>query len=232
MNATVESNLMETALAQRAMALVHKFGKELFWIRSWADRLEREAAGNRTAARRARAIRELSEEMCESANGFLTDSKLGLAPKHSRLDAVVRRAVLTVERTHGTDRIDCVLNPELSGCGVDERLMDVLVILLDNALHASPSDRSVHLTCNSDPALRLLVIDQGVGMTPAVLEACWELGFSTRPEEGGHGVGLTTARNLMAAMGGHLAIESQPGVGTIATVWLSANELSESPRSS
>lgn len=61
--------------------------------------------------------------------------------------------------------------------------------------------------------LILEVIDNGVGMPPAVLKKAAEPFFSTRA--GSHvGLGLTGCAEMVRALGGRFKIESQEGLGT------------------
>ena len=64
------------------------------------------------------------------------------------------------------------------------------------------------------------VADEGVGMTPDVLERISEPFFSTRLESGGLGLGLSICRSIVKGHRGTLAFESDVGKGTLAIVRL------------
>jgi signal transduction histidine kinase len=55
-------------------------------------------------------------------------------------------------------------------------------------------------------------------MSEDVLKFAFEPGFSTRREVGGLGVGLSVSREIIEALGGSIAIASQPGIGTRVTL--------------
>lgn len=79
--------------------------------------------------------------------------------------------------------------------------------------------------------LRLSVADTGVGMDAATLARVTEPFFTTKPQGQGTGLGLAMAKGFAEQSGGGLVIESMPGRGTIATIWLPQSTAADcSPR--
>ena len=74
------------------------------------------------------------------------------------------------------------------------------------------------------------VEDRGEGMSGEQLRRAVEPYFTTRGAEGAAGMGLSVSHGLVQAMGGRLELDSAPGQGTRARVWLPAAELSGRPR--
>jgi two-component system sensor histidine kinase BaeS len=101
------------------------------------------------------------------------------------------------------------------------RAIQVLSNLLTNALRYTPSSGQVHLTVRAtDGAVEFSVRDSGVGIAsedlPRVFERFYRVDKSRSRALGGSGIGLTIARALVEAMGGHIRAES-PGSGQGAT---------------
>ena len=129
---------------------------------------------------------------------------------------------------------DADLPPVLADRG---QLDAVLVNLANNARDAMPHGGVLTLTAellpptapDAPPGLkpggyvRLSVVDEGEGMSPAVLARVTEPFFTTKPKGEGTGLGLAMARGFAEQSGGALAIRSEVGRGTMVSLWLPAS---------
>lgn len=107
------------------------------------------------------------------------------------------------------------------------RLRQAMVILIDNALRYSRRGAMVEIaTLAGDGRVTLCVTDQGIGIEPDelahVFERFWRGTRASRHNTEGSGLGLPLARAIVEAHGGTLALESEPGRGTIASITLPA----------
>ena len=68
----------------------------------------------------------------------------------------------------------------------------------------------------------MCVEDEGVGMSPEVLERIKEPFFSTRLDSGGLGLGVSICRSIVQEHQGTLDFESEEGKGTRAVIRLPA----------
>ena len=68
--------------------------------------------------------------------------------------------------------------------------------------------------------IKLSVSDTGTGMDEATLARVTEPFFSTKAAGKGTGLGVPLAKGFAEQSGGHFAIESAPGRGTVASLWL------------
>lgn len=102
------------------------------------------------------------------------------------------------------------------------RLRQVLLILLANALRHTPAGGQVRLAAPEGRAVRLRVSDTGCGISPEHLSHSFERFYRAEPargrESGNAGLGLSIAQGLVETMGGQTGATSAPGQGT--TIWL------------
>src|SRR6185437_8473818 len=104
------------------------------------------------------------------------------------------------------------------------RLQQILFNLLGNALKFTEKG-SVRLTlepAGSEGRVAIRVVDTGIGLTPEQREKLFQpfvqADNSTTRRFGGTGLGLSIVRRLAEAMGGDVAVESAPGIGSAFTV--------------
>lgn len=105
-----------------------------------------------------------------------------------------------------------------------QRLTQVLLNLLSNALKYSPPHTSVVVSATMPTAdsIRINVDDEGPGIAPADRERLFEpferLPTPATPGIEGTGLGLTLSKGLVELMGGTLGLDARDGSGT--TFWL------------
>lgn len=98
-------------------------------------------------------------------------------------------------------------------------LAQALETLVRNALDAEA--RRITLSVEPDAAtLRLVVEDDGQGMSGAVLERLGEQFFTTKAPGAGMGLGVFLARSFAEAWGGRLSFSSEVGAGSRAVLEL------------
>ncbi|WP_258360418.1 sensor histidine kinase [Moorella sulfitireducens] len=103
--------------------------------------------------------------------------------------------------------------------GDRDRLTQVLINLLGNALRYTPSRGRVEVTIKESPGeVSVSVADTGPGIAPADLPYVFERFYRTEKSrnraQGGAGLGLAIAKGFVEAHGGRIWVESQPGQGT------------------
>ncbi len=133
--------------------------------------------------------------------------------------------------------LSLVLDAELPPCRADaSQLEAALLNLAINARDALPRGGTVTLTTRPaqlDAALldgnadarpgsyvAVSLRDDGSGMPPEVRERAFEPFFTTKPQGKGTGLGLSQVFGFIRQLGGHVAIDSTPGEGTVVTLYL------------
>jgi two-component system, OmpR family, sensor histidine kinase KdpD len=101
---------------------------------------------------------------------------------------------------------------------IDARLASLaLSHVVENAAHYSATDKEIAIRAhvNAD-GLHLSVTDHGPGLDPSELDHLFERfyrGKTARQAAAGTGMGLSIARGLLSAAGGHIWAENVPGAG-------------------
>lgn len=107
----------------------------------------------------------------------------------------------------------------------EDRLIQVLTNLLDNALKFTPRGGQITVTAGTtQQAVWVQVCDTGIGIAPEELPFLFQhfyRGAASRPPETqGMGLGLTLCREIMTAHGGEITVASPPGQGACFTFTL------------
>lgn len=120
-----------------------------------------------------------------------------------------------------TDRHRLVLEApeELAGAWDRAYLEQVLSNLLDNAIRYSPQGGEIRVSLRLEGGLaRLLVSDQGIGIRQEDLDRVFNRHFRSSEarmlRSDGMGIGLYLTREIVAAHGGRMWVESRVGEGT------------------
>jgi signal transduction histidine kinase len=109
--------------------------------------------------------------------------------------------------------------------GDPDQLKQLLLALIDNAIKYTPPDGRVTLRLRRVAGTaEVSVRDTGIGISPEALPHVFERFYRADParqrDPGGTGLGLAIARWIVEQHGGTVALASQPGKGTTATVRL------------
>lgn len=109
--------------------------------------------------------------------------------------------------------------------GDEDRLKQLLLVLLDNALKYTPANGHVTLGLHRRvTSVEIVVRDTGVGIAPEDLPLVFERFYRADParsrDPGGTGLGLPIARWIVDQHDGEITLDSQLGQGTTATVRL------------
>ncbi|HEX5635071.1 MAG TPA: PAS domain S-box protein [Gemmatimonadales bacterium] len=110
--------------------------------------------------------------------------------------------------------------------GDTTRLTQVIVNLVTNAAKYTPAGGRIVLTLEADAtAARVRVVDNGIGMSPQLIETAFDLFVQGERAldraQGGLGIGLTLVKRIVALHGGTVQAASDgPGKGTEFTVTL------------
>jgi len=99
------------------------------------------------------------------------------------------------------------------------RLIQVVMNLLANAITYSPENTSVYLSLHESDTHGIIIIrDEGIGMDkleiPRIFERFYRIDRARSRNSGGTGLGLAIVKHLIEAHQGRIFVESEPGKGT------------------
>lgn len=101
----------------------------------------------------------------------------------------------------------------------EQQLHEVFMNILTNAKEAMPEGGTITIITRLEGGfLNIEFRDTGKGMTPEVRKRIMEPFFTTK--ETGTGIGLAVCYGILKAHGGDLRYESEPGQGTIASLFI------------
>jgi signal transduction histidine kinase len=117
---------------------------------------------------------------------------------------------------------------DIGACGAvgdADALLTLFGNLLSNAIRYTPDGGRIEARCGVEgPWVWFSITDSGIGMTADTKARIFEKFYrdpdARRAEPRGLGLGLSIAQRLVAAHGGRMDVESQPGQGSTFRVWL------------
>jgi two-component system sensor histidine kinase HydH len=212
------------ALGQLAAGLAHELRNPLGTIRASAEMLSHSVAAENEVAREMAGF--ISSEVDRSnslVTRFLDFARpLQLRQAPADLAQVLDRAVAMVERDAASRQITVYKNysPDIPPFPLDTELMErVFHNLLLNAAQATDPGGAITVKTRvvGDNA-EISVIDRGHGIDPKLISTIFNPFFTTKPE--GVGLGLAIVSKVVDQHGGKIAVESEPGNGSVFRVYL------------
>lgn len=219
-----------------AAVVSHELKTPLAAIRLLVDTLSDEAHPDPQRTREyLQLIARENERLTRLVDNFLTFSRMerGQAQfARATVDPaeVARRAIdAMAERLHDPSCVfESRIEPELpTVTGDDDGLVTVLLNLLDNAWkYTGPQKRIALAVYSRDAQVCFAVEDDGVGLSARhrrrVFERFFQVDRQLTRTAGGCGLGLSIVRNIVAAHGGTIDVDSELGRGSTFTVRIPA----------
>ncbi|MBS1858905.1 MAG: hypothetical protein JST11_26270 [Acidobacteria bacterium] len=219
------------ALGQLTAGLAHELRNPLGTIKASAEVLEKTLSAENEVAREVAGF--ISTEV-DRTNSLVTRFLQFARPLQVRLETAdlaqtLDRAIAAAERETAGIAIYKAYAPEIPPFPFDAELLErVFHNLVVNAAQASPAGGAVTVkTRLNGRSVDTLVIDRGSGIRPDQMAQIFNPFFTTKKE--GVGLGLAIVSKIVDEHGGKIAVESEPGKGSIFCVSLPMDRATSQP---
>ena len=210
------------ALGQLTAGLAHELRNPLGTIKASAEMLNVQHSAENEVAREVAGF--ISTEV-DRTNSLVTRFLQFARPLRLRLESadlahLLDRAIAEAEREAPGIAVYRNYAPEIPPFPFDAELMErVFYNLVLNAAQATPPGGTVTVKTRAEGRIaEIAVIDRGNGIGAAQMKDIFNPFFTTKPE--GVGLGLAIVAKIVDEHGGKIAVESEPGKGSIFCVSL------------
>ena len=225
------------AIGQLTGGIAHDFNNLLTPIVGSFDLLQRKCRDDPQALRLISGVLQSAERARLLVQRLLAFARRQhLEARAVDLEQLVRGMLDLIGRSLGPRiEVRVEMAADLPAARVDPNQLEVALLnLAVNARDAMPDGGIISISAGVADVegevqgiapgryICLSVADNGIGMAPETLARAVEPFFTTKAIGRGTGLGLSMVHGLAAQSGGQLTLESTPGKGTTATLWLPA----------
>lgn len=212
------------ALGQLTAGLAHELRNPLGTMKAAAEVLRGKVSAENEVARELAGFIEAEVDRINNLiTRFLNFARpFELRLKETELTEVIDRAI--AQLAQHKPPLDVVVyknySPDIQPFPLDAELIESVVYnLLENAAQASPPGGAITVkTRPVEGAVEIAVIDRGSGIAREHRESIFNPFFTTKPN--GVGLGLAIVAKIVDEHGGRIAVESEPGEGSVFRVLL------------
>ncbi|HYH61119.1 MAG TPA: HAMP domain-containing sensor histidine kinase [Solirubrobacterales bacterium] len=196
----------------------HELRTPIFSLGGFVELLDEDEPDPVVRAEFVATMREQIQRLTKLTTALLDLSKLdadALQVRAQPIDLAELANVVAAEfgpaaESHSS-RLDVHDSGTVEALGDPERVLQIIRILIDNALSHTPEKTRITVTAKlqqGEPTLT--VADNGPGISKSASSQVFER-FYTGDEVSGSGLGLSIARDLARVMGGRLDLSARPG---------------------
>lgn len=222
------------SLGLLSASLAHELNTPLAVIRGSIEQImesPRELASPERLERMLRAAIRL-QKMSESLVGFSRVRKEDVQEVYLRLVVDEAWSLVSIGKDSASARFLNEIQADAEVTGNYDRLLQLFVNLLRNALHAIPQGGHIRVWSRRETSeggedqLVVLVDDDGPGIPPDTLAHVFEAFVTTRLDARGTGLGLTVAEGIAHQHGGSITASNRSGGGARLEVRLPSTSVS------
>ena len=231
------------SIGKMAAVLAHEINNPLSGIltyakllRKWIDNDDAGKSRRRDICDSLELIAAESRRCGDLVKNLLTFSRttpMNLQP--TNLNCVIEQALRLIQHQVdlGNVQVQLKLDPSLPNVICDgAQIEQVLLALMMNALDAMPQGGNLWLNTTlhaADNLVRIVVRDDGAGISPEILLQLFEPFLTTKEIGKGVGLGLAISRSILERHSGKIDVQSELGRGTIFTITLPCEAEQQGP---
>jgi two-component system sensor histidine kinase HydH len=222
MEQQLERSRRMAALGKMAAGIAHEIRNPLGTLRGFAHYFGNQVGANEESKKYANLMESEVDRLNRNISGLLQFAR----PRepnlvHVNLDDLISKTVALMEGdfSENTLNLHYQCNTDVRFKTDPDMLLQVLMNLLKNSIAASSVGGEVSLSLHEEShTVRIVVSDNGCGMTEQEREKMFDPFFTTRAS--GTGLGLAVSHQIIEQMNGSFEIETAPDVGTSVTIVL------------
>lgn len=136
-----------------------------------------------------------------------SDSQSEIIPVHDCIDEAI--TLVSLDKKGKSIRFDVHCEPDIRIMGDSQRLLQVLLNLINNSRDASQPDGCITLRCSaSNATVQIVVEDDGIGISSAIRDRIFDPFFTTKEAGEGTGLGLSLVFSIVEDLNGNIDIIS------------------------
>ena len=202
-----------------AASVAHQIGTPLNLISGYVQMIQTDLPSESASAVRLRTVQEQIRKVTTIVQGLLDQARRPLLNRTEVAAGEMVEGVCELARPSlaaAGIALRTVVAPGLPVLDVDAgQLEQVLLNLITNSLDAMPEGGELLVTAGATGGyVEVTVADSGTGIDPVNVGRVFDPLFTTKEQGKGTGLGLTIARDVVAAHGGTIAVSSRRDEGT------------------
>jgi PAS domain S-box-containing protein len=233
------------SIGRLAGGVAHDFNNLLTVVSGYGEMLRKSLHASDPRQRYVDGIRKAAASAASLTQQLLAfGRKQIIQPRAVDLNRLIADAIELLRRLLGEDiELLTMLDPSLGRVVMDpEQTIHILMNLATNARDAMPDGGSLMVRTSNvaaaeippmahieGQAVRLSVIDTGVGMDEETQQHIFEPFFTTKEKGRGTGLGLSTVYGIVQQSGGWLEVHSETGNGTAFHLYFPRTEIPALP---
>lgn len=207
-----------SAMGEMVASLAHQVRTPLATAILYASQMQKPALNETKRQQFSQKILERLHFLERQVNDMLIFAKQGrMAMETFSLGEMLTDALEALGNFDGRLQIDNALERDQLQ-GNRDALCGALGNLLNNAVEAGATRIVLRIQANDQRLLQLSVADDGCGISQAQQSRLFEPFYTSKIN--GTGLGLAVVDSVVRAHHGHLQCQSDPGNGSIFTMWL------------